>query len=139
VTKKTATAGLALGLCVLAGISMAAQRGNRPERVRRGEKTITGVLSKVDPKTRQMTVTPADGPAIVVQIDFQVGAPDSISVGTGACNLCGQGTPLTFAGMFAEGSKWTLTYTTSLPEGAATWFPGGTVNTVSKAVPVTDK
>jgi hypothetical protein len=91
------------------------------------EKTITGVISGVNPATRIATVTPASGPAIVVQFDFNVGGP---------CNTClgsGRSGP-TFAETVTEGSTWTLTYTTSVPAGAATWFPGGTVNTVHKAV-----
>jgi hypothetical protein len=91
------------------------------------EKTITGVISGVNPTTRIATVTPASGPPIVVQFAFNVGGP---------CNTClgsGRRGP-TFAETVTEGSRWTLTYTTSLPEGAATWFPGGTVNTVYRAV-----
>jgi hypothetical protein len=96
------------------------------------EKTITGVISKVNPTTRIATVTPASGPAIVVQFAFNAGGP---------CNTClgsGRSGP-TFAETVTEGSTWTLTYTSSVPEGAATWFPGGTVNTVYRAVPVKTK
>ena len=96
------------------------------------EKTITGVISKVDPTKRIATVTPASGPPIVVQFFFNAG---------GQCNAClgsGRSGP-TFAETVTEGSTWTLTYTTSLPEGAATWFPGGTVHTVYRAVPVKPK
>ena len=96
------------------------------------EKTITGVISKVDPTTRIATVTPASGPPIVVQFAFNAGGP---------CNTClgsGRSGP-TFAETVTEGSTWTLTYTKSVPEGAATWFPGGTVNSVYRAVPVKTK
>jgi hypothetical protein len=96
------------------------------------EKTITGVISKVNPTTRIATVTPASGPAIVVQFGFNAGGP---------CNTClgsGRSGP-TFAETVTEGSTWTLTYTSSVPEGTATWFPGGTVNTVYRAVPVKTK
>jgi hypothetical protein len=96
------------------------------------EKTITGVISKVNPTTRIATVTPASGPAIVVQFAFNAGGP---------CNTClgsGRSGP-TFAETVTEGSTWTLTYTSSVPEGTATWFPGGTVNTVYRAVPVKTK
>ena len=96
------------------------------------EKTITGVISKVNPTTRIATVTPASGPAIFVQFAFNAGGP---------CNTClgsGRSGP-TFAETVTEGSTWTLTYTSSVPEGAATWFPGGTVNTVYRAVPAKPK
>jgi len=96
------------------------------------EKTITGVISKVDPTTRIATVTPASGPPIVVQFAFNAGGP---------CNTClgsGRSGP-TFAETVTEGSTWTLTYTSSIPEGAATWFPGGTVNSVYRAVPAKAK
>ena len=96
------------------------------------EKTITGVISGVNPTTRIATVTPASGPPIVVQFAFNAGGP---------CNAClgsGRSGP-TFAETVTEGSTWTLTYTTSVPAGAATWFPGGTVNTVHRAVPVKAK
>ena len=96
------------------------------------EKMITGVISGVNPTTRIATVTPASGPPIVVQFVFNAGGP---------CNSClgsGRSGP-TFAETVTEGSTWTLTYTSSLPEGAATWFPGGTVNTVYRAVAVKPK
>jgi hypothetical protein len=96
------------------------------------EKTITGVISKIDPTTRIATVTPASGPAIFVQFAFNAGGP---------CNTClgsGRSGP-TFAETVTVGSTWTLTYTSSIPEGAATWFPGGTVNSVYRAVPVKAK
>jgi hypothetical protein len=96
------------------------------------EKTITGVVSRVNAATRIATITPASGPPIVVQFAFNAGGP---------CNSClgsGRSGP-TFAETVTEGSTWTLTYTTSLPEGAATWFPGGTVNTVHRAVAVKAK
>jgi len=96
------------------------------------EKTITGVISGVNPTTRIATVTPAGGPPIFVQFAFNAGGP---------CNTClgsGRSGP-TFAETVKEGSTWTLTYTTSLPAGAATWFPGGTVNTVHRAVAVPAK
>ena len=39
------------------------------------EKTITGVISGVNPTTRIATVTPASGPPIVVQFAFNAGGP----------------------------------------------------------------
>ena len=96
------------------------------------EKTITGVISKVNPTTRIATVTPASGPPIFVQFAFNAGGPCDACLGSGRSGP-------TFAETVTEGSTWTLTYTTSLPEGAATWFPGGTVNTVYRAVPVKPK
>jgi hypothetical protein len=80
-----------------------------------------------NPTTRIATLTPDSGPPIFVQFAFNVGGP---------CNTClgsGRRGP-TFAETVTEGSRWTLTYTTSLPAGAATWFPGGTVNSVYRAV-----
>ena len=121
-TNKTAAALAIVGLFLIAAVALA--DGD--------EKTITGVISKVDPTTRIATVTPASGPPIVVQFFFNAGGP---------CNAClgsGRSGP-TFAETVTEGSTWTLTYTTSLPAGAATWFPGGTVNTVYRAVPVKEK
>ena len=96
------------------------------------EKTITGVISGVNPTTRIATVTPASGPPVVVQFAFNAGGP---------CNTClgsGRSGP-TFAETVTEGSTWTLTYTSSVPAGAAAWFPGGTVNTVHRAVRVPAK
>ncbi len=97
-----------------------------------GEMTITGVISGVNPATRIATVTPANGAPIVVQFAFNAGGP---------CNTCiGSGRPgPTFAETVTEGSTWTLTYTTSVPAGAAAWFPGGTVNTVFRATAVKPK
>ena len=112
-TNKTVATWLVVGLFLIAAVAWAAG----------DEKTITGVISGVNPTTRIATVTPASGPPIVVQFAFNAGGP---------CNAClgsGRSGP-TFAETVTEGSTWTLTYTTSLPEGAATWFPGGTVNTV---------
>ncbi len=119
---KTVAAGLAVGLFLIAAVAWAAG----------DEKTITGVISGVNPTTRIATLTPASGPPIVVQFAFNAGGP---------CNAClgsGRSGP-TFAETVTEGSTWTLTYTTSLPAGAAAWFPGGTVNTVQKAVTVQAK
>ena len=96
------------------------------------EKTITGVVSGINPKTRIATVTPASGPPLVVQFAFNAGGPCESCLGSGRSGP-------TFAETVTEGSTWTLTYTTSLPEGAATWFPGGTVNTVHRAVQVKTK
>src|SRR2546425_557389 len=121
-TNKTVAAGVAVCLFVVAAVAWAA--GN--------EKTITGVISGINPTTRVATVTPASAPPIVVQFAFNAGGP---------CNTClgsGRSGP-TFAETVTEGSTWTLTYTTSVPAGAATWFPGGTVNTVQKAVPLKEK
>ena len=118
-TKKTVAAVVVLGLFLIAAVARAAG----------DEKTITGVISKVNPTTRIATVTPAGGPPIVVQFAFNAGGPCSSCLGSGRNGP-------TFAETVTEGSTWTLTYTSSIPEGAATWFPGGTVNTVHRAVPV---
>ena len=121
-TNRTVAAAVAVGLCLIAAVAWA--DGD--------EKTISGVISKVDPKTRIATVTPASGPAIVVQFAFNAGGP---------CNTClgsGRSGP-TFAETITEGSMWTLTYTSSVPAGAAAWFPGGTVNTVIRAAPAKAK
>jgi hypothetical protein len=118
-TFKTVVAAVAVGLLLIAAVAWAAS----------DEKTITGVISGVNPTTRIATLTPAGGPPIVVQFAFNVGGP---------CNTClgsGRSGP-TFAETVTEGSTWTLTYTSSVPAGAAAWFPGGTVNTVHRAVPV---
>jgi len=96
------------------------------------EKTITGVISGVDSTTRIATITPSSGAAIVVQFAFNAGGPCNACLGSGISGP-------TFAETMTEGSTWTLTYTSSVPEGAATWFPGGTVNTVYRAVPVKSK
>lgn len=123
-TKKMMVTGAAVvGLLLLAAVAAWAASD---------EQTITGVISKVNPTTRIATVTPASGPPIVVQFAFNAGGP---------CNAClgsGRSGP-TFAETVTEGSTWTLTYTTSLPAGAATWFPGGTVNTVYRAAAVKPK
>ena len=121
-TNKTVATGAAVGLLLIAAVTWAAG----------DEQTITGVISKVSPTTRIATVTPASGPPIFVQFAFNAGGP---------CNTClgsGRSGP-TFAETVTEGSTWTLTYTTSLPAGAAAWFPGGTVNTVYRAVEVKAK
>ena len=121
-TNKTVATGAVVGLLLIAAVAWAAG----------DEQTITGVISKVNPATRIATVTPASGPPIVVQFAFNAGGP---------CNTClgsGRSGP-TFAETVTEGSTWTLTYTTSLPEGAAAWFPGGTLNTVYRAVLVKGK
>jgi hypothetical protein len=118
-TFKTVVAAAAVGLLLIAAVAWAAS----------DEKTITGVISGVNPTTRIATLTPAGGPPIVVQFAFNAGGP---------CNTClgsGRSGP-TFAETVTEGSTWTLTYTSSVPAGAAAWFPGGTVNTVHRAVPV---
>ena len=121
-TNKAVAAGTAVGLFLIAAVAWAAGGGT----------TITGVISGVNPVTRIATVTPANGAPIVVQFAFDVGGP---------CNTClgsGRSGP-TFAETITEGSTWTLTYTTSVPASTAAWFPGGTVNTVSKAVAVKEK
>ena len=121
-TNKTMAAGTAVGLLLIAAVAWAAA----------DDKTVTGVISGVNPTTRIATVTPAGGPPIVVQFAFNAGGP---------CNTClgsGRSGP-TFAETVTEGSTWTLTYTSSVPAGAATWFPGGTVNTVHRAVAVKTK
>src|SRR5262245_12604063 len=121
-TNKTVAVSVILGLLLVAVVARAAG----------DEKTITGVISKVDPKTRIATVTPASGPAIFVQFFFNAGGPCDACLGSGRSGP-------TFAEPVTEGSTWTLTYTSSIPEGAATWFPGGTVNTVYRAVPAKTK
>ena len=116
---KTVATGAAVGLLLIAAVAWAAG----------DEQTITGVISKVNPTTRIATVTPESGPPIVVQFAFNAGGP---------CNSClgsGRSGP-TFAETVTEGSTWTLTYTSSVPAGAAAWFPGGTVNSVYRAVAV---
>jgi hypothetical protein len=121
-TNKTVATLAVLGLLLIAAVARAAA----------DEKTITGVISGVNPATRIATLTPASGPPIVVQFAFNAGGP---------CNTClgsGRSGP-TFAETVTEGSTWTLTYTTSVPAGAAAWFPGGTVNTVHRAVEVKAK
>jgi len=121
-TNKRVAAAVAVALCLVAAVARGAG----------DEKAITGVISGVDAATRIATVTPESGPAIVVQFAFNAGGPCRTCLGSG---LSGP----TFADTVVEGSTWTLTYTTSLPEGAATWFPGGTVHTVHKAVLVKAK
>jgi hypothetical protein len=121
-TKKTVAAATAVGLLLIAALAWAAG----------DEKTITGVISGVNSTTRIATVTPASGPPIVVQFAFNVGGPCDTCLGSGRSGP-------TFAETITEGSTWTLTYTTSLPAGAAAWFPGGTVNTVYRAVAVKAK
>ena len=118
-TNKTVTATVIVALLLIAAIARGAG----------DEKTITGVITKVDPATRIATVTPASGPAIFVQFAFDAGGPCDSCLGSGRRG------PI-FAETVTVGSTWTLTYTSSIPEGAATWFPGGTVNTVYRAVPV---
>jgi hypothetical protein len=117
-TTKTVVSATATGLLLVAVVTWAAD-----------EKTITGVISGVNPTTRIATVTPVSGRAIVVQFAFNAGGPCETCLGSG---LSGP----TFAQTITEGSTWTLTYTSSVPEGAAMWFPGGTVNTVQKAMRV---
>src|SRR5713101_1200226 len=118
-TNKSVAAGAAVGLFLIVAVGWTAG----------DEKTITGVISGVNPTTRIATITPASGPPIVVQFAFNAGGPCSTCLGSGRSGP-------TFAETVTEGSMWTLTYTASLPAGAATWFPGGTVNTVSRAVAV---
>ena len=121
-TNKTVAALAVVGLFLIAAVSRAAG----------DEKMITGVISGVNPTTRIATVTPPSGPPIVVQFAFNAGGPCSTCLGSGRSGP-------TFAETITEGSMWTLTYTSSVPAGAATWFPGGTVNTVIRAVPVKAK
>jgi len=121
-TNKTVATAVIVGLVAVAAVARAAG----------DEKTITGVVSKVDATTRIATVTPASGPPIVVKFELNAGGP------CGTCLGSGRSGP-TFAETMTEGSMWTLTYTSSIPEGAATWFPGGTVNTVYRAVPAKTK
>ena len=115
-TKKSVAAGTVV-LLLIAAVAWAAG----------GEMMITGVISKVNPATRIATVTPANGTPIVVQFAFNAGGPCSTCLGSGRSGP-------SFAETIIEGSTWTLTYTSSVPAGAATWFPGGTVNTVFRAV-----
>ena len=121
-TNKTVAALAVVGLFLIAAASRAAG----------DEKMITGVISGVNPTTRIATVTPPSGPPIVVQFAFNAGGPCSTCLGSGRSGP-------KFAETVTEGSMWTLTYTTSVPAGAATWFPGGTVNTVHRAVAVKTK
>ena len=121
-TNKAVAAGTAVSLLLIAAVAWAAG----------GEMTITGVISGVNPVTRIATVTPANGAPIVVQFAFNAGGP------CGTCLGSGRSGP-TFAETITEGSTWTLTYTSSLPAGTAAWFPGGTVNTVSRAAAVKPK
>lgn len=114
---KAAASIAVLGLALTAVVAGAAN----------DEKTITGVISGVNPATRIATVTPPNGTPIVVQFAFNAGGPCSACLGSGRSGP-------TFAEAVTEGSTWTLTYTSSVPEGAAAWFPGGTVNTVYRAV-----
>lgn len=89
--------------------------------------TVTGVVSHIDPVTRIATVTPENGPPVVVQFSWNIGGP---------CDAClggGRAGPV-FEKTITEGSVWTVTYTSSIPEGTATWFPGGTVHTVYMAL-----
>lgn len=113
------TAGVALALFLIAAVARAAG----------DDKTITGVISGVNPTTRIATVTPAGGPPIVVQFAFNAGGPCATCLGSGRSGP-------TFAETVTEGSTWTLTYSSSVPAGTAAWFPGGTVNTVFRAVAV---
>ena len=121
-TNKTVAAGAAVGLLLIAAAAWAAA----------DEKTITGVISGVNATTRIATVTPASGTPVIVQFAFNAGGPCSTCLGSGRSGP-------TFAETVTEGSTWTLTYTSSIPAGAAAWFPGGTVNTVHRAVPVQAK
>jgi hypothetical protein len=121
-TNKSVAAGVAVVLLLIAAAAWAAA----------DDKTITGVISGVNPTTRIATVTPASGPPIVVQFAFNAGGPCSTCLGSGRSGP-------TFAETVTEGSTWTLTYTSSVPAGAAAWFPGGTVNTVYRAVQVKPK
>jgi hypothetical protein len=91
------------------------------------EVTVTGIVSNIDPVTRIATVTPQNGPPVVVQFSWNIGGP---------CDGClggGRGGPV-FEKTITEGSVWTVTYTSSIPEGTAIWFPGGTVHTVYMAM-----
>ena len=72
-TNKTLAAGVVVGLFLIAAVAWAAG----------DEKTITGVISKVNPTTRIATVTPASGPPIVVQFAFNAGGPCSACLGSG--------------------------------------------------------
>ena len=114
---KVVAIGTVVGLLLIAAVARAAG----------GEMTITGVISGVNPAMRIATVTPASGAPIVVQFAFNAGGPCSACLGSGRSGP-------TFAENVTEGSTWTLTYTTSVPAGAATGFPGGTINTVFRAV-----
>ena len=86
-TNKTVAAAAAVGLFLIAAVAWAAG----------DEKTITGVISGVNPTTRIATLTPASGSPIVVQFAFNAGGP---------CNSClgsGRSGP-TFAETVTEGS-----------------------------------
>ena len=116
-TNKTVAVGTVVGLLLIAAVAWAAG----------DSKTITGVISGVNATTRIASVTPASGAPIVVQFAFNAGGPCSACLGSGRSGP-------TFAETVTEGSTWTLTFTSSVPAGAAAWFPGGTVNTVYRAV-----
>ena len=106
-TNKTVAAWVAIGLFLIATVAWAAG----------DEKTITGVISKVDPDKRIATVTPASGPADCRAVRFNAGGP---------CNSClgsGRSGP-TFAETITEGSTWTLTYTSSRSGGCGHLVPG---------------
>ena len=64
---------MAVGLFLIAAVAWAAG----------DEKTITGVISGVNPTTRIATVTPASGPPIVVQFAFNAGGPCNTCLGSG--------------------------------------------------------
>ena len=116
-SQKQVVAAVAICLSLLGAVARAAS----------DELTITGVISKVDPQTRIATVTPANGEPIVVQFAFNAGGPCDKCLGSGRSGP-------TFSQAVTEGSTWTLTYSSSFSPGAAKWFPGGTVNTVYRAV-----
>src|SRR5262245_31855820 len=105
-SRRISAAAVAIGLLLIAAVAWAAG----------DEKSITGVISKVDPKTRIATVTPESGPPIFVQFAFNAGGPCASCLGSGRSGP-------TFDETVTEGSRWTLTYTTSIPEGTAAWFP----------------
>src|SRR4030095_4450763 len=94
---KTVPASVIVALLLIAVVARAAA----------DEKTITGVITKVDPTTRIATVTPAGGRAFFVHFAFNAAATCA------GCRGSGRSGP-TFAETVTVGSAWTLTYTSSI-------------------------
>ena len=95
------------------------------------EKTITGVISEVNPTTRIATVTPASGPPIVVQFAFNAGGPCSpVLARAGPAPRSPKPSPKVRRGRSS----------THLDSGGCGHMvPRGTVNTVNRAMPVKAK
>lgn len=118
---KTAVVGAAI-LTAVGSLTFCGQASARAPSV-----TVTGVVSNIDPVTRIATITPTNGPPVVVQFNWNIGGPCDKCLGGG---LVGP----VFVKTVTEGSVWTVTYTSSIPAGAASWFPGGTIHTVYMAI-----